>query len=293
MLLINNNHYVTVEIPAPSNQRYQAKSIDVYIADSKHSESFPSLVANPYWKRLLFLIQKLFLEPDQQMNLTDCFIEDKIDDNTFNMIVSKCNSKTPTGVFDQKNDFDCGVYCMQRMHQLVSNECMSILEMGTKPVHDNYKLGSARSYRVMMLNNLICFNEILSGEVNFISDDDSDTIFEIPDDDEETTKQKPIKYTTLMAKSCQFIGYPYTLSTKRIPHCSWYDITDNIPQPSASKSTNNKKTTIKKKTTKQSIKSSLREDDDSQSESLLMLEQLHENNEELTDSQQVNQAINE
>ena len=37
----------------------------------------------------------------------------------------------------------------------------------------------------------------------------------------------------------------------------------------------------------------MREDDDSQSESLLMLEQLHENNEELTDSQQVNQAINE
>ena len=34
-------------------------------------------------------------------------------------------------------------------------------------------------------------------------------------------------------------------------------------------------------------------DDDSQSESLLMLEQFHENNEELTDSQQVNQAINE
>ena len=82
-----------------------------------------------------------------------------------------------------------------------------------------------------------------------------------------------------MAKSCQFIGYPYTLSTKSIPHCSWYDITDNIPQPSTSKSTDNKKTTIKKKTTKQSIKSSLREDDDSQSESLLMLEQLHENNE--------------
>ena len=93
----------------------------------------------------------------------------------------------------------------------------------------------------MMLNNLICFNEILSGEVNFISDDDSDTIFEIPDDDEKTTKQKPIKYTTFMAKSCQFIGYPYTLSTKSIPHCSWYDITDNIPQPSASKSTDNKK----------------------------------------------------
>ena len=67
--------------------------------------------------------------------------------------------------------------------------------MGTKPDHDNYKFGSARSYRLMMLNNLICFNEILSGEVNFISDDDSstifddsDTIFEIPDDDEETTK---------------------------------------------------------------------------------------------------------
>ena len=37
----------------------------------------------------------------------------------------------------------------------------------------------------------------------------------------------------------------------------------------------------------------MRDDDDSQSESLLMLEQLHENNEELTDSQQVNQAINE
>ena len=34
-------------------------------------------------------------------------------------------------------------------------------------------------------------------------------------------------------------------------------------------------------------------DDDSQSESLLMQEQLHENNEALTDSQQVNQAINE
>ena len=37
----------------------------------------------------------------------------------------------------------------------------------------------------------------------------------------------------------------------------------------------------------------MREDDDSQSVSLLMLEKLHENNEELTDSQQVNKAINE
>ena len=99
LLLINTNHYVIVEIPAPSTQRYPAKSVDVYIADSKHSESFPSLVANPYWKRLLFMIQKLFLEPDQQINLTDCFIEDKIDDNTFDMIVSKCNRKTPVGVF--------------------------------------------------------------------------------------------------------------------------------------------------------------------------------------------------
>ena len=68
---------------------------------------------------------------------------------------------------------------MQRLHQLVSNECMSILEMGTKLVHDNYKHGSARSYRLMMLNNLICFNEILSGNENFITDDDSDTIFKI------------------------------------------------------------------------------------------------------------------
>ena len=87
-----------------------------------------------------------------------------------------------------------------------------------------------------------------------------------------------------MAKLCQFIGYSYTLSTKSIPHCSWYDITDNIPQPSASKSTDNKITRKKQKTTKQSIKSSLREDDDSQSESLLMLDQLPENNEELKDS---------
>ena len=69
------------------------------------------------------------------------------------MIVSKCNRKTPTGVFDQKNDFDCVVYCMQCMHQLVSNECMSILEMGTKPVHDNYKLGSARSYLLEISHN--------------------------------------------------------------------------------------------------------------------------------------------
>ena len=132
----------------------------------------------------------------------------------------QCNRKTLTGVFDQKNDFDCGVYCMQRMHQLVSNECMSILEMGTKPVHDNFKLGSARSYRLMMLNILRCFNEILSGEINFITEDDSDTIFETSDDDEETSKQKPIKYNNFIAKSCQFIGSPYTLSTKRIPHCS-------------------------------------------------------------------------
>ena len=92
-----------------------------------------------------------------------------------------------------------------------------------------------------------------------------------------------------MAKSCQFIGYPYTLSTKSIPHCSWYDITDNIPQLSAPNSTYIKK----KKKKKKNIKSFLPEDDDSQSESLLMLEQLHENTKELTDSQQVNQAINE
>ena len=98
----------------------------------------------------------------------------------------------------------------------------------------------------MMLNNLIIFNEILSGEVNLITDDDNDTIFEISDDDEEISKQKPIKYTIFMAKSCQCIGYLYTLSTKSIPHCSWYDITDNIPQPSASKSTDNRKTTNKK-----------------------------------------------
>ena len=127
LLLINNNHYITVEIPAPSNQRNQAKSIDVYIADSKHSESFRSFAANSYWKRFLFIIHKLFLEPDQQINLTDCFIEDKIDVNTFNMIVSKCNRKTPTGVFDQKNDFDCGVYAtyastgVKLMHVNIAN----------------------------------------------------------------------------------------------------------------------------------------------------------------------------
>ena len=54
----------------------------------------------------------------------------------FKMIESRCTAISPTGVVKQKNDYDCDVCCLQRMHQLViyNSVSESVLEMGFRSI---------------------------------------------------------------------------------------------------------------------------------------------------------------
>ena len=88
------------------------------------------------------------------------------------------------------------------MHQLViyNSVSESVLEMGFRSIRYNYKFVSCRLYRLMILNNIICFNVLFDGDINLISKDDGSSTLKIQDDTNKLVND--IK----TAKSCQYYG---------------------------------------------------------------------------------------
>ena len=76
----------------------------------------------------------------------------------------------------------------------------------------------------MILNNIICFNVLLDGDINFISKDDGSSVLKIQDDTYKFVND--IK----TAKSCQYYGQPNIKPKSTVPHCVWHDDKDNYSE---------------------------------------------------------------